>query len=112
MLIKAFRPKNEKDVTKISNYTNIWKILLDTYVPGQPGGTGQRIQTNILEKIPDFSNIILAGGLAPDNVYTVINSWHPFGLDVNSGVEANPGVKDHSKMDQLFTNLKNEARNA
>lgn len=71
-------------------------ILLDAYVPGTPGGTGQRIG---LAALPDIARpVIVAGGLTPDNVGALVRGLRPHGVDVSSGVESAPGVKDPARV--------------
>ena len=71
-------------------------ILLDAYVPGQHGGTGQRAALDVL---PDIARpVIVAGGLNADNVGEVMARLRPYGVDVSSGVESRPGVKDPARM--------------
>ena len=91
---KAFRVKSEAMVRHLSSFPGaVW--LLDSYVAGQAGGTGERfnwdwaIQANQLGR-----GIILAGGLNPSNVAEAIRTVRPYGVDVASGVETRPGKKD------------------
>jgi len=104
-IIKAFRVKNKESLAKMDSYTKIWKILLDAYVPGQSGGTGKRIDSRLLAKM-DLSNIILAGGIRPDNINSILQKYAPFGLDVSSGLEGSPGVKNIKKMKNLINTVK------
>jgi phosphoribosylanthranilate isomerase len=72
-------------------------ILLDAYVPGVPGGTGERFDWKLIPA--DLPRpLILAGGLTPDNVAEAISSVRPYGVDVSGGVEASRGIKDAAKM--------------
>jgi phosphoribosylanthranilate isomerase len=85
--------------------TNAW--LLDSYVKGSLGGTGEKFNWNLaLEAKRLGKPIILAGGLTSDNVRDAINQVDPFCLDVSSGVESAPGIKEASKMTKLITNAK------
>lgn len=72
-------------------------LLLDANRLGEPGGSGRRFdwQTE-LEEID--RPIVIAGGLEPDNVATVIQRFKPYAVDVSSGVEAKPGLKDGQRM--------------
>ena len=73
--------------------------MLDSFVPGQAGGTGAKFDWNLaLEAKRSGKPIILAGGLKPDNVAEAIQSVNPFAVDVSSGVETSPGKKDIRKM--------------
>ena len=99
-VIKAFRLKNIAMLRQLKKY-NVYRILLDAYVPGQMGGTGVTINNQFLSQIENFSNMILAGGIHAGNVRDFL-AYHPFGVDVSSGVESEPGIKDKAKMEKLF----------
>lgn len=71
-------------------------LLLDSHVQGQPGGTGKRLDWGGLDR-PDRP-WILAGGLNPDNVAMACRQLQPHAVDVSSGVEVRPGIKDHELM--------------
>ena len=79
-------------------------VLVDTHVPGVFGGTGQTGPWSLLgsrlavSPPPRPGKVILAGGLTPDNVAEAIRIVRPWAVDVASGVESSPGIKDHSKM--------------
>ena len=74
-----------------------WFKALDAYVPGVPGGTGERFDWKLIPA--DLPRpLILAGGLTPDNVAEAIASVRPYGVDVSGGVEASRGIKDAAKV--------------
>ncbi len=77
-------------------------VLLDAHVAGQLGGTGVTLEWEALARSVDevrgTTPVILAGGLRPANVAQAIRAMHPDVVDVSSGVEQAPGVKDHLKM--------------
>lgn len=77
-------------------------LLLDAFVPGALGGTGVSLPWNeLLSRVAELRRnrqIILAGGLRPENVGTAIAALGPDVVDVSSGVEQSPGVKDHDRM--------------
>ena len=77
-------------------------VLLDAHDPVRRGGTGRTIDWTAAASVAASRPIVLAGGLNPDNVAGAIERVRPFGIDVSSGVEAAPGVKDHGRMKQLF----------
>lgn len=77
-------------------------LLLDAHDPVRRGGTGQAIDWQRAADIAARRRIVLAGGLTPENVRTAIASVRPFGVDVSSGVEASPGVKDLDKMTRFL----------
>jgi len=72
-------------------------LLLDSHAAGQKGGTGVSFDWTGVPKL-DGPPLILAGGLNPGNVATAIRALRPYGVDVSSGVERAPGIKDRDKM--------------
>ena len=97
-IFKAFRAKDAHVIQRFSDYLSDVKILFDAWSHSMAGGTGRLIDFNILDKISDFSRIILAGGLGPENIQEIVNRYQPFGVDINSKIEKNPGIKDHLKI--------------
>jgi phosphoribosylanthranilate isomerase len=81
-------------------------ILLDANDPVRQGGTGRTIDWHRAAEMAARHDIILAGGLRPGNVAEAIARVRPSGIDVSSGVEASPGVKDHDKLRSLFEALR------
>ena len=69
-------------------------VLVDAPTPG----SGRLVDFSVLEGLSDTSNLILAGGLTPENVTEAIHRVVPFGVDVATGVESSPGVKDPRKV--------------
>jgi phosphoribosylanthranilate isomerase len=72
--------------------------LVDAYRPGEYGGTGQTADWGLARDLARRQAILLAGGLTPENVRAAIEQVNPWGVDVASGVESAPGVKDTPKM--------------
>ena len=98
-MIKAIRIKDMPDIKVLSKYEGISAFLLDTYSEEAPGGTGHAFNWDIAVEAKKFGNIILAGGLTPDNVENAITTVQPYGVDVSSGVEGpEKGRKDHKKL--------------
>src|SRR5205814_2628888 len=105
-LISAFPVHDTTSLTKISKYLNLAKamgqmpdaLLLDGHAPGQHGGTGQRAPWELLSTFRPGIPIILAGGLTPENVAEAVRVVRPYAVDVASGVERAPGLKDVEKM--------------
>jgi len=90
------------DPALIDSYADAAALLFDSNVHGAPGGTGRRTDWAALPA-GNGRAIVLAGGLTPHNVAEAIRTVRPFAVDVSSGVEDAPGVKNHSKM-QMFIN--------
>ena len=80
-------------------------VLLDAHDPTQHGGTGRTIDWNAAAAVAARRPTILAGGLTPDSVAKAVARVRPFGIDVSSGVERSPGIKDHGKIRALFEAL-------
>lgn len=89
--LKVVRAKEKKDIDKFENEYRI----VDAYVP-EFGGSGKRVALEWFEN-RDNSKIILAGGLSPENVFEV-GHYGFYGVDVSSGVESKPGIKDKKKI--------------
>ncbi|MBS7267598.1 MAG: phosphoribosylanthranilate isomerase [Candidatus Freyarchaeota archaeon] len=88
-------------------------VLLDTRLPGKYGGTGKTHDWNLSRRVRDAIYpipLILAGGLTPENVKQAIKSVEPYAVDVSSGVEASPGVKDREKVYRFVKNAKEVER--
>jgi phosphoribosylanthranilate isomerase len=77
-------------------------LLLDAHDPARRGGTGLVIDWMAAAEVAAARRVLLAGGLTPDNVRDAIARVRPFGIDVSSGVERAPGVKDHRRIIALF----------
>lgn len=96
--IKALRVKPGADiVAEVARYGQASGILLDTFVQGVPGGTGEAFDWSL---VPEGLNkpVILAGGLTPENVVEAIAQVRPYAVDVSGGVEISKGIKDAEKI--------------
>jgi len=84
----------------------LWGCLIDAKVGGAYGGTGHTAPWDLLRReyrFEEWPPLILAGGLHPDNVAAAIRAVQPWGVDVSSGIESSPGVKDHARMRAFVT---------
>jgi phosphoribosylanthranilate isomerase len=93
---QGFRPEELRQID-CSAY------LLDAFDPDRPGGTGKTFDWSAAREAKQYGPIILAGGLTPENVARAVREVRPFGVDVASGVESSPGIKDPSRLRAFFT---------
>jgi phosphoribosylanthranilate isomerase len=96
-VIKALRVRSAADVRAAEAYRTDFH-LLDAHRPGTSGGTGESFDWGLLAGRRSEVPLILAGGLTPENVADGVAAARPIAVDVASGVEAEPGVKDHALM--------------
>ena len=104
--IKAVRVTRDTDLLKCAaDYASARGLLLDAYVPGVPGGTGEAFDWNLIP--PDLPKpVILSGGLTPANVADAVRQVSPWAVDVSSGVEAAKGIKDPQLIAQFIAKAK------
>ncbi len=97
-VIKAFRVRGPESIEALAQFPGLaW--LLDSYVAGSMGGTGQAFNWNLAaDAVKRGGRVILAGGLTPANVADAVAAVNPWAVDVSSGVESAPGRKDAAKM--------------
>jgi phosphoribosylanthranilate isomerase len=109
-VIKAFRIKGADSLAHLPCY-KVSAYLLDTYVEGAlPGGTGASFTWELAAEAKPYGPVILAGGLTPENVEVAIRQIHPYGVDVSTGVERAPGLKDHTKVRTFIASAKRGLR--
>jgi len=98
MTLKAFRVQGEETLAQLKAYPSAG-YLLDAYVKDALGGTGATFNWDLAVRAQEFGKpIFLAGGLTPENVVEAVRKVQPFGVDVSSGVESEPGRKDAEQM--------------
>lgn len=104
--LKAVRMRPGTDLVKYcADFYDARALLLDAFVPDTPGGTGERFDWGLIPNgLP--KPIVLSGGLNPGNVVLAVRSVQPWAVDVSSGVEASPGIKDAAKMASFIANAK------
>lgn len=97
-VMKAFRMEGPASLEALGAYAGCaW--LLDSYVAGVFGGTGQIFNWDLAcEAVRRGGRVVLAGGLSPENVARAVAAVSPYGVDVSSGVEISPGRKDPDKL--------------
>lgn len=96
--MKAIRVKSDTNLLQYAEqFKHAQALLLDAFIEGVPGGTGQVFDWNIIPKTLPLP-VVLAGGLSPDNVVQAIRQVQPYAVDVSGGVELNKGIKDAAKV--------------
>ena len=109
-IIKAFRVSPEMTSEHLrylmEPYTkHVDFFLFDTYVAGQPGGTGKTFNWEVINDLTEDYDIFLSGGLTPENIKSATKTVHPYAVDLSSGLEISPGVKDFAKMEDFFERM-------
>jgi phosphoribosylanthranilate isomerase len=103
-VIKGFRIKDESSLKDLEPFRGaVQAVLLDTYKKGQVGGTGETFDWLLAREAKQYGQIILAGGLTPENVAQAIKVAQPQAVDTASGTEAAPGKKDPEKLREFFS---------
>ena len=105
-LFKAVSLQSDADVDRAAALPSDVVVLVDAHDPARRGGTGQRADWTRAAALGRRRPIILAGGLDAGNVRDAIAQVSPWGIDVSSGVEASPGIKDVAKLAALFAEMK------
>ena len=100
---RAGRLRDREDILLLNEYS-VDKYLVDSFVDDEVGGTGVVGDWNLAEYAVNLlpKPVILAGGLTSKNIHKALEEVHPFGVDVSSGVEVSPGIKDHSLMKEFI----------
>ena len=102
---KVLRINNQINVDEIIRYEKASGILFENYKKDQPGGTGESFDWSLINSVKDLDmKIILSGGINCDNVDNAIDI-NPWCLDINSGVESSPGVKNIDLIKQLLDKI-------
>jgi phosphoribosylanthranilate isomerase len=104
-VVKAFAMRASTQAAAADVWPSRVFLLIDAHDPDQRGGTGKTVDWNGAAAIASRRPVLLAGGLKPGNVVDAIRAVRPFGIDVSSGVESAPGVKDHTRLRELFEAL-------
>jgi phosphoribosylanthranilate isomerase len=109
-VFKALRPKSVQElqdsILAYPRRSAAPTFLIDAYRPGEYGGTGQQADWSMVRQLAEKFPLMLAGGLNPDNVADAVRKVQPWGVDVASGVESAPGVKDMAKVRSFVKNAR------
>lgn len=108
--VPAFRVADAGQLEAVRRFVEITRaagrppaaVLIDSFVPGQMGGTGHVAPWHLLAGFDPGVPVILAGGLNPENVGEAVAAVRPWGVDVASGVESEPGKKDPAKVERFL----------
>ena len=100
-VMKALRVRSGEDIQAAEVFRTDFHMF-DAHRPGTPGGTGESFDWELLAERRSTVPLILAGGLTPANVAQAIEIVKPYAVDVVSGVEAEPGRKDHAKVEAFL----------
>lgn len=109
---KALRPATPDDLAQAVTFAQLAgadapQLLVDAYSPAAYGGTGHRADWSLARQAAaQTPRLLLAGGLSPDNVAEAVDRVQPWGVDVSSGVETQPGRKDHAKVRAFIAAVK------
>ncbi len=104
--IKAIGMRDRIDLESfMERYPDAAGFLLDSHGIGEAGGTGKAFDWSLLSSLTDRP-ILLAGGITPDNVAEAIKTVKPWAVDLSSGVESSPGIKDPAKILALMNEVK------
>ncbi|MEO2044090.1 MAG: phosphoribosylanthranilate isomerase [Nitrospinaceae bacterium] len=104
-VIKAFRVKDLQSIKQLEKYP-VSGFLLDTFSESKHGGTGKVFDWNLAHPAKKFGPVIMSGGLTPLNIRQALSQVRPYGVDVCSGVEKSPGIKDPEKVRAFLENIR------
>jgi phosphoribosylanthranilate isomerase len=99
--IKALRARPGDDLAALAAAFDTDFVLFDTFVAGQRGGTGVALDPDLARGV-SADRLFVAGGLRADTVADVVRRLRPFAVDVASGVERAPGIKDHEEIERFI----------
>ena len=99
-VIKAIAPRTIEEIGKLEEY-EVRAFLADARDAGRYGGTGKRADWELAARLGKSHPLILAGGLAEENIADAIASVAPRAVDINSGCEQSPGIKDHARLRRI-----------
>ena len=108
-VIKAFRVKDLQSIKLLQDYA-VSGFLLDTFSDELQGGTGKVFDWNLALPAKKIGPVIMAGGLTPRNIKQAIRQVRPYGVDVCSGVEKEPGIKDPEKVRAFLENIRSGSK--
>jgi phosphoribosylanthranilate isomerase len=105
-VFKAFRVDPDFPLATLDEYPEAYAFLFDAAHTGQYGGTGHTTDWDVARRATVGRRIILAGGLNVENVAAAVRIVGPYGIDVASGVESEPGKKDHGRLREFIQEVR------
>jgi len=109
-VFKAFRVEPDFRLSTLEKYSAAFAFLFDAADTGQYGGTGRTTDWDVARRAAVDRRIILAGGLKVENVAAAVRIVRPYGIDVASGVESEPGKKDHGRLREFIQEVRRAER--
>jgi phosphoribosylanthranilate isomerase len=100
-VIKAVSPRTPEEFRRLADY-EVRAFLVDSRDAGRYGGTGKRADWELAAKLGESYPLILAGGLAEKNIAEALATVAPAAVDINSGCESAPGIKDHDRLRRII----------
>ena len=109
-VFKAFSIDEQFDFEKLNDYSGVCDYFLFDTKGQLPGGTGQKFNWQLLENYKGDVPFFLSGGIGPDDLDAVLNFSHPqlFGIDINSGFEISPALKDVEKVKTFISGIRSK----
>ena len=104
-VMKAIRVRNREDLADVEKF-DADLILLDAYSEKGRGGTGQRFDWEVAKSLKGRGNIVVSGGLAPENVREAVDFFEPYGVDASSSLEDAPGKKNEESVRRFIVAAK------
>ncbi|MGI8911091.1 MAG: phosphoribosylanthranilate isomerase [Rubrobacteraceae bacterium] len=104
-VMKALRVRNAEALAEIERY-EADLFLLDAYSEKARGGTGERFDWGLAKSLGERGNIVVSGGLGPENVREAIEFFEPYGVDASSSLEDAPGKKNHERVRRFVSAAK------
>jgi phosphoribosylanthranilate isomerase len=104
-IIKAVSPRTSEELGRLADY-EVLAFLVDARDAGRYGGTGKRADWELAAKLGETHPLILAGGLDEGNIAEALAAVAPAAVDINSGCESGPGIKDHALMRQIVGTIR------
>lgn len=102
--IKAFKVSGNEVIKQIEEF-GLSYFLLDSFDKKLSGGTGNKFDWQIAKDAAKYGKIILSGGLNPENIKEALETVNPYAVDISSGVEKSPGIKDYQKMESVINEV-------